>query len=429
MNESEFEAAVGMSRKWDAQEAGREVARDTINKLKRPPSFFLLFSTIHYEKHGGFEEFLKGVWDVLPKETPLVGGTVAGFINTQGCYTRGATALAVSCPDMELTIGIGKNTKRTPHLAGKKCAKMIKNNVEKTKFKNTCIIDIISGPSVPSIPFVGSKRVIKSKIMGGFLKQGLLYSSYIMQRGFGREEEVLTSFGEKLQDYPIVGFSTSDDNNLRTNYSFLNNMIVKNCILALSISSDINFDINGGHGFCPSSNTLKITNSDLWGYMIKEIDGIPALKKFLEVSGWTNETVDDEQFYRKSFFYPVGFKDEKGEFHPATIGAIWGNNLVCGCSIPGEEIVVLSSSGRKMVNVVEELLSTMPRDPLLGLFFSCAIRLEALGHNIYHSQKILNNFFNGIPYLLVFGFGENRAIPSTRPANYNVTLQSLVFSR
>ena len=67
MIEPKFEAAVGMSRKWDAREAGREVAETTIQKLSRPPDFFLLFSTIHYEKNGGFQEFLNGVWDVLPK--------------------------------------------------------------------------------------------------------------------------------------------------------------------------------------------------------------------------------------------------------------------------------------------------------------------------------------------------------------------------
>ena len=70
-SESKLEASVGLSRLWDAREAGREVARTAIEKLSRPPDFFLLFSTIHYEKHGGFEEFLAGVWDVLPKGTPL----------------------------------------------------------------------------------------------------------------------------------------------------------------------------------------------------------------------------------------------------------------------------------------------------------------------------------------------------------------------
>ena len=98
-NLAEVQAAVGMSRKWDAREAGREVARNTIKQLDAPPDFFLLFSTIHYKDHGGFGEFLSGVWDVLPKGTPLVGGTVVGFMNNFGTYTRGASALAVSSVD------------------------------------------------------------------------------------------------------------------------------------------------------------------------------------------------------------------------------------------------------------------------------------------------------------------------------------------
>jgi len=80
IKKQEVDAAVGMTRKWDAREAGREVARNTIKQLNSPPNFFLLFSTIHYRDHGGFEEFLNGVWDVLPKGTPLIGGTVVGFM-------------------------------------------------------------------------------------------------------------------------------------------------------------------------------------------------------------------------------------------------------------------------------------------------------------------------------------------------------------
>ena len=39
--ESALEAAIGMSRKWDAWEAGREVAETAIKDLSRPPDFFL----------------------------------------------------------------------------------------------------------------------------------------------------------------------------------------------------------------------------------------------------------------------------------------------------------------------------------------------------------------------------------------------------
>ncbi|PNX48255.1 MAG: hypothetical protein BV459_02695, partial [Thermoplasmata archaeon M11B2D] len=161
MIEQKFEAAVGMSRKWDAREAGREVAETAIKKLSRPPDFFLLFSTIHYEKHGGFQEFLNGVWDVLPKGTPLVGGTVAGFMNPEGCYTRGATAMAVSYPNMNVAVGFGKNTKRNPLTAARKCAKMLKEGLKESSYQNKFIMTIISGGLGPQILGMGRKKVIR----------------------------------------------------------------------------------------------------------------------------------------------------------------------------------------------------------------------------------------------------------------------------
>lgn len=135
MKKQEIDAAVGMTRKWDAREAGREVARNTIKQLNSPPNFFLLFSTIHYRDHGGFEEFLNGVWDVLPEGTPLIGGTVAGFMNNYGVYTQGATALSVSSSNMDISIGYGKNTKRNPKKAAKKSVDMIIKGLKNSEYK------------------------------------------------------------------------------------------------------------------------------------------------------------------------------------------------------------------------------------------------------------------------------------------------------
>jgi len=95
MNNKSLKASVGVSRKWDAREAGQEVAKSTLDKLDDKPDFFLLFSTIHYEKQGGLEDLLKGVWDILPEGTPLIGGTVSGFMNNYGCFSRGVSSVGI----------------------------------------------------------------------------------------------------------------------------------------------------------------------------------------------------------------------------------------------------------------------------------------------------------------------------------------------
>ncbi|MCK5258693.1 MAG: hypothetical protein KAJ69_04165 [Thermoplasmatales archaeon] len=187
MAEKKLEAAVGMSRKWDAREAGKEVARSAIEKLSKPPDFFLLFSTIHYKKHGGFQEFLNGVWDVLPEGTPLVGGTVAGFMNNHGCYTRGATAVALSSSDIEIKIGMGLDTKKNPEKAVDFVKKQIGTN---HKYENNAIIEILSTAVIPKLPGIGQKNVILSKKVGdGFTK--LLPAMKKLNYGFDRADEII----------------------------------------------------------------------------------------------------------------------------------------------------------------------------------------------------------------------------------------------
>ena len=162
MNE-ELKAGVGLSRKWDAREAGREVALSTLEKLDgENPKFFLLFSTIHYEKYGGFQELLNGVWDVLPEGTPLIGGTVAGFMNRYGCYTRGVTSLTVAHSQIDVAAGIGLNTKRDPKKAVKNCAEMIKKGLNPSNYNNKFLFELVSGGKIPQFPGMGRRRVIKS---------------------------------------------------------------------------------------------------------------------------------------------------------------------------------------------------------------------------------------------------------------------------
>ena len=426
----EFIAAVGMSRLWDARAAGREVAENTLKKLNgKKPDFFLLFTTIHYEKHGGFQEFLNGVWEVLPENTPLIGGTVAGFMNPEGCYTRGATALAVNYPNMDVAIGIGHNVKRTPYLAATECSQVIKKQIKESQYKNKFVVSVTSGPSVPSLPGVGTKRYFQSKFIGRVLTLGLKYSSLIYQKGFGREGEVLEYLGDFIGPISLVGTSSSDDNNLRANYSFYNKKVIKNCILSMLICSDLDYLSFGGHGFKPKSGEYTITKKSLWGYIISEIDGKPALDKFLEMTGWSKDTIVDEQFYRKMFFYPLGFKDSGGNYRPVTIGAIWGKSLVCGCRIATEKVTLLTNSGSGMLSVVEQILSNVPSNIGLGMFFSCAIRLEALGANVFKSHQLISDKFNGKPFLLTFGFGESFGSELTKPVNFNVSVQSLIINQ
>jgi len=426
MIEPKFEAAVGMSRKWDAREAGKEVAETAIKKLSRPPDFFLLFSTIHYEKHGGFQEFLNGVWDVLPKGTPLIGGTVVGFMNNYGCYTRGASALAISYSNMDVSIGIGHNTKRSPEKAAKRCTKMIKNGLITSKYPNKFLLSIISSGIVPSIPIIGRKRVITSKY-GDVLLKTLNATCRSLQIGPGREDEIIETLADELKEYDIVGGSTLDDNKWEKNYQFFDNKVFTNSVVALGFKTDLSWKINSTHGLKPTGVKIIPTKTTLYNCAIQRIEDKPAAEQFLKIVKWP-EDLFDESIHRRTLFYPLCYKKEDF-LCPRVIALIIKNTIIFTNKISkDDDLEIYSASGTGLINSVKENLDEYERNNLkFGLVVSCCARLEALGKATFKEHEILDKFYGEIPFLVFFASGEDVYKSGSSPVRLNESFNVINF--
>ncbi len=423
----ELKAGVGLSRKWDAREAGREVALSTLEKLDgENPKFFLLFSTIHYEKYGGFQELLNGVWDVLPEGTPLIGGTVAGFMNNYGCYTRGATALAVSYPNMDVAIGVGRNTKRNPQKAARECAMTIKEKLSNSKYKNKFIMDLISSGLVPQIPGVGRTMIIRSKILGKSALQLLNYSEKILQKGVCKQDEVLKEFTKILPDYYLLSGGATDDVTQLRNYQFFDKEVLSNSICALAINTDINITLTTTHGLLETEKKFRISDLDSTRRIIKSIDGKPAISRLFEILNLRKEDLN-EQIFRKIFFLPIGFKSKNGDLVPTVAGIFLGDYFVVIFQVENEEAVILNLSGQGLLNSIDENI-TMPSERVdMVLISSCAMRLLALGKHTYSVYEKLKDKLGDKPFLLYYVAGE--ATYSERGLKYgNYTFNSAVFS-
>jgi hypothetical protein len=424
--ESKFEASVGMSRKWDAREAGREVAETAIKNLTRPPDFFLLFSTIHYEKYGGFQEFLNGVWDVLPKGTPLIGGTIAGFINKQGCFTRGATALAVSYPNIDVVVGVGNNTRKNPKKAADECSKSIKTQLAESNYPTKLLIDIIPGPTMPSFPGVGSHWVISNPLIAGAAPRLLEMSVKRFQLGQGLEDDVIEYLAEDLKDHIIFGGSSSDDNKLVTNYQFVGMEIKKFSLVGMGLSTDLKFNFAHTDGLSPTGIKFKITKTSQGSRIIKSLDGKSASDTFFSKIGIPLELLDD-RILRTTFFYPLGFYSSDGRICPNAIGCVLKNYLALNYSIKGDYIELFKASGKTLIGAVNEAIELLSiKNPKFGFIISCLARLEALGIGIFREKEILDNYFKNSPYLLVYMGGENTVFPNENPHHYNETFNILV---
>ena len=422
MNDLEFKAIVEVSRKWDGEEVARELSDKIKNKIASP-KFILLFTTIHYEKE--FEKILNGIKNDFP-EPPLIGGTVAGFMTQEGCYTRGVTALAVEYENMDVAIGIGHNTKKNPLNASVECSDMLKKEIDGSNFPNKFLFVLTSGTIVPSLLGTGVKRVYKTKIPSSMLSRLLKTSFQTSQKGVGREDIILEEISKQMPEFNIIGGSSIDDNNMEKNYQFFNNNIYTNTVICLAIKTDkeLLFDSQ-----VAVEKTDKVFEAQLSGekYIIKKIDNNPATKTFFEYLNWPDSFMD-EKLHRRTFFYPILF-EEQGEIFPEVIGGLIGNNIVCGFNLKSNNLCIGRSSKGILINAIKQELDNITKrgPPKIGIVIYCSALLETLGRDFYKVQESIKESYQNSPFLLIATGGEDFCIPNKVLKHSNETINMAAF--
>lgn len=430
MKKQEVEAAVGMTRKWDAREAGREVARNTIKQLNSPPNFFLLFSTIHYRDHGGFEEFLNGVWDVLPKGTPLIGGTVRGFMNNFGCYSRGTTALAVSSSEMDVAIGYGKNTKRNPKGAAQKCSKMIKDKLNKSnKYNNKFLLNLISASEIPDMPSLGRKKIIEPGLTPKALMQLYGFSQYVLQKGAGRDDEVIEEMIKQFPDFHMLGGGTIDSGAGVASFQFYNKDVLSNSVVSLGINTSNNLDVLTTHNMKKTGIEFDITKTNKDGRIIHEINGKPAFSELLKLLGWSRDLLNEDTWLKTTFYFPLGsyYSESNSSFGPRVIGFVLGESLVTGFRSKDSNASILTIDGRGLLETIDKNLGSFPNPPKFGIIASCTTRLETMGDKLYRARDRILKYFNNHPFIVFYVGGESTYSPEKGLVYINMSFNSALF--
>ncbi|RLF57739.1 MAG: hypothetical protein DRN27_07155 [Thermoplasmata archaeon] len=409
LNES-VKVSVGLTREWDARKAGKDIAEKTLEKLDGTPDFFILFSTIHYQDHGGLKELLNGIYEVLPKEVPLVGGTVKGFSNNYGCYARGATALAVSSDQMDVAIGIGHNTKRNPKKATEKCVQMIKEKLDNSTYKNGFLLNIISGSEIPNIPPIGRKKIIEPGAAPNTLMKLFSFSQKTLQMGAARDEEIMEEMVSLMPDFSMLSGGSLDEGSGFRNFQFHNGEVLKNAIVTLGIKTDLDPYVKSTHNMKKTDIEFEITKMSKDCRIIHEINGKPALQELLRLLNWPKNFLNEETWLKTTFYFPIGGKcveQSADENSPHVIGIILGESLLLTCKIISSHASILTIDGKRLLDAVDENLSYQNISPIFGLISSCATRLETLGNKIYDVRDRIDSYMDGNPFIVFYVGGES----------------------
>ena len=411
---AEFKAAVEISRKWD----GNDVAEDIINKFNIVginPKFILLFTTIHYEKE--FKIILNKIKGSFPN-SPLIGGTVAGFITHEGCFTRGVAASTIEYENMNVKTLVGNGTKKDP----KKSVEEFIDDIGESIYQNDLIIDVISGSVIPELPKMGKTNVSFSKSKSKLLS-GLLPIAGKFGTGVGKEEEIIELISLNNPNSYIFGLSSMDDGKMIKNFEFINENILTNSIVGLKINTDLDINISFTHGLNITEKKFLITDISKDNRVIKSLDGKPAVDRFMEVMGWSKELIGDlDRFYRTTFFYPFGFY-KNNILCPCNIGGFLGNVIPLGYSIEGNELTVLSATGKSLIEAARKISEDALPSKEFNIFANCGATLEALGDKVFEIQKILAEKFD--TFLLLYGSGENLYKPNETAFHLNESIVML----
>ncbi|OYT29528.1 hypothetical protein B6U98_02015 [Thermoplasmatales archaeon ex4572_165] len=424
MFDSDLEASIGMTRKWDAREAGKELAENLLSKMNSDPKFVVLFSTIHYEKYGGFQEFLNGVYEILNNDVKLVGGTVPGFINNYGVYTRGATALGVSYKNMDVFTSYGSNTKRNPQKAADENASKIKQGFKNSQYDTKFLLNLVSGPVLPKIPGVGQKKIIKSDSLGKIAPKALSLSQYFLQKGFGREDEIFEEMVNELPEYNMIIGTSVDDYKGMSNYIFMNDKILPNSAVSLGFHTDLNSEVLTTHGMKKTGKTFNITKLSKDKHLIQEINNKPAVQELNRILGWPEDLLNEKTMLSTILYYPISLRRKDREV-PVVMPFIMNDSIMCPCVIDEGESSILTVSGKDIINSIEKNLESSSHiNPAFGFFSTCMTILQSLGHRNNMVHEKLNNYFKESPYILFFSAGEG-----TYSQEQDITYANMSFNK
>jgi len=423
---TEIKISISTSTSEKPKTAGKEVAEKLLKKIDSKPNIVFLFCTSHYEKiEGGFQDLLNGVWDVLPQDVILIGGTVAGFINNKGCYIKGVTALAISCPNMHISIGCGHNTKRSPKKAAKQCVKSLKKDLS-NKFKNKLLFSLISGSELTSEKQSGGGVLTTSHTTARLIAMLLSFMQKILQKGFDRNEQVLYEIVKKLPKFDIIYGAAINAATYMTNYQFLNKEVLTQSAVCAGIETDIPFNLNysiSSELLEPEFEITKITKDRK---IIKEINNKPAFKEIQNLMGWDEESLENMKWLDFVNKHPLAFKKDNEVFlRPMMM--IMADYIGFIGPIEKNKAYIAKLNTLDIVKSFDKLLKI--DDPYFGFFVSCIAQQAYLGIKVFEVHEKMQNYFNEKPFLLIYTAAEGIKKNGEDLAYLNETTASAIFHR
>lgn len=255
------------------------------------------------------------------------------------------------------------------------------------------------------------------------------FSQYVLQKGAGRDDEVMEEITKQLPDYNMLGGGTLDERATLRNFQFFNKQVLRNAVVSLGIKTRYNVDVQTTHNMKKTGINFKITKTSKDGRIIHEINGKPAASEFIRLLGWPKDFLNEETWFKTNFYFPLGFhtKGDSHEFGPRVIGPILGESLTTTIRSKDPDASILTIDGRSLLEAIDQNLSSFTNAPEFVLISSCTTRLETMGDKIYQSQNRILKYFDKKPFIVFYVGGESTYSPEKGLNYVNMSFNSAIF--
>jgi hypothetical protein len=391
-----LQAYVSVSTNSDGIEACKEVASD-IQKNFKEPKFCLFFSTIQYK--NTFAEMLKTFRSAI--SAPLIGCTASAIMTPSSVYAHGIGVLAVS-GDIEVSLGLGKNSRIRPVKAGKTAFQMAQKASPHEKYPNKYAIMLPSGMKFPSIP--GMKTMMKlgiTKFLFPFIEDMMA----LMGTGPAKYDEILegavSQSGGKI---PLFGGGAFDDFKGQYNFQFMNDKVYNDSVVLMLISTDSVCGSEYKHGLKATDEQMTVTKAK--GTLALEINGKPAWEAFKEVykipaeleDKWKNDPVS------MTIYKVPAERDAKGNYWVVAPLCVVGDAILFAKNVEETTLYICSACGEDMLFAAKEVAEDVTKNiqPAFLTVFSPVPRVMAMMEHIDKERSYIKEVVGDAPFIGIY---------------------------
>lgn len=364
-----MKANVAWSTDENAYLAGKACAKKAVLDLIQTKVAFI-FSSVKYDQ----KNLLDGAKEVLGS-APIIGCTSNGGILVPDGYITSnngfAGILAIGDPDT--AVGVAGSAKMlTARETGRKVAIEAMNKVGTT-----------FSPSY-----------------------------FFMIANPGEEEEYAKGIQDVIGDVPMFGGSSADDDLTGKWKIFTNDGIFSEgvAVAFFYTNKKIMNEYTGKYHETVNSGVItKIEGKRT----LKEIDGIPAMKKYAEWTGLKTRELMGDKILTASILKPMGVKTPTGNVtlirHPMAGNADYSINLGNDLSV-NTAVIQMQATLDELIEApkltLRKLKSKLPSEPAAYIFVHCGGRKIAIGDRINEVAKLVKEEAGDVPYIMPFTFGE-----------------------